>query len=68
LISLSIGIVAPEAVKNCQSHIEISDLAAQAKHQAKQMTGNSYFVNRRIPSQKNLGTSMNSFCIENPDG
>jgi len=48
LLSLSIGIVPPEAVLHCSSHMEISDLAAEAKHQAKLISGNSYFINRRL--------------------
>ncbi len=50
LLSLSIGIVPPESVKHCSSHMEISDLAAEAKHQAKLISGNSYFINRRQSS------------------
>ncbi len=49
LLSLSIGIVNADAMLNCQSHIDIADLAAEAKHQAKKIEGNSYFINRRIP-------------------
>jgi diguanylate cyclase (GGDEF)-like protein len=49
LLSLSIGIVPEESVINCSSHMEISDLAAEAKHQAKLISGNSYFINRRCP-------------------
>lgn len=47
LLSLSIGIVAPEAIQFCHSHVDISDLASEAKHHAKLQEGNSYFVNRR---------------------
>jgi diguanylate cyclase (GGDEF)-like protein len=49
LLSLSIGIVPAESVIHCSSHMEISDLAAEAKHQAKIISGNSYFINRRCP-------------------
>lgn len=45
LISLSVGIVAPDACCRCQSHVDIADLAASAKKSAKQTLGNSYFVN-----------------------
>jgi len=48
ILSLSIGVVSPDATENCSSHIEISDLAAEAKHQSKLIVGNSCFVNRRI--------------------
>lgn len=48
LLSLSIGIVAAEAIMQCHSHIEIADLAASAKHYAKKIPGNSYFINRRV--------------------
>jgi len=47
ILSLSIGIVPPETVGSCKTHVEISDLAAEAKHQSKLMLGNSYFINRR---------------------
>jgi len=50
LLSLSIGIVPPEAVIHCSSHMQISDLAAEAKHQAKLISENSYFINRRLPA------------------
>jgi len=49
LLSLSIGVVSAEAIIHCSSHIEIADLATEAKHHAKEMQGNSYFINRRIP-------------------
>lgn len=49
LLSLSIGIVESVATSSCQSHIEIADLAAEAKHKAKKLEGNSYFINRRVP-------------------
>jgi diguanylate cyclase (GGDEF)-like protein len=48
LTSLSIGIVDAGAAMRCQSHIEIADLAAGAKKQAKKIEGNSYFVNKRL--------------------
>jgi len=49
LLSLSIGIVAADTIIHCHSHIEIADLATEAKHHAKATLGNSYFINRRIP-------------------
>lgn len=47
LLSLSVGIVSPDAVQYCRSHVDIADLASEAKHQAKLREGNSLFVNRR---------------------
>jgi EAL domain-containing protein (putative c-di-GMP-specific phosphodiesterase class I)/GGDEF domain-containing protein len=47
LASVSVGIVPPAGVASCQSHIEIADLATEAKKQAKKCRGNSMFVNRR---------------------
>ncbi len=52
LLSLSIGVVESCATFNCESHMEIADLAADAKHKAKEITGNSYFINRRVPDNK----------------
>lgn len=47
LISLSIGMIDELSTAQCQSHVEIADLAAGAKKQAKKMEGNSLFVNKR---------------------
>jgi diguanylate cyclase (GGDEF)-like protein len=47
LISLSIGIVDENATQQCRSHVEIADLAAGAKKQAKKIDGNSLFINKR---------------------
>jgi len=47
LLSVSAGLVAPESVRYCRSHVDIADLASDAKHQAKLIAGNSLFVNRR---------------------
>jgi EAL domain-containing protein (putative c-di-GMP-specific phosphodiesterase class I)/GGDEF domain-containing protein len=47
LSSVSVGVVPPEAVATCQSHIDIADLASEAKKLAKGTRGNSYFINRR---------------------
>ncbi|MDP3838599.1 MAG: GGDEF domain-containing protein, partial [Methylococcales bacterium] len=52
LISLSIGIVDEVSTAQCQSHIEISDLAAGTKKQAKKIEGNSLFVNKRNKNSK----------------
>jgi len=59
LLSLSIGIVSADAMLHCQSHIDIADLAAEAKHQAKEIEGNSYFINRRILNNKLTKLSEN---------
>jgi GGDEF domain-containing protein len=47
LTSVSVGVVPPEGVASCQSHIDIADLASEAKRLAKNEPGNSFFVNRR---------------------
>jgi diguanylate cyclase (GGDEF)-like protein len=52
LLSLSIGIVSSDAIMKCRSHIEVADMATEAKHQAKKIPGNSYFINRRMPGEK----------------
>lgn len=48
LISLSIGLVDTVATSQCQSHVDIADLASEAKKQAKKIEGNSLFINQRI--------------------
>ncbi len=63
LLSISVGIVNADAMLCCQSHIDIADLAAEAKHQAKKTEGNSYFINRRMPSN-NANESL-SGCVVN---
>lgn len=45
--SLSIGVIDNVSTAQCHSHIEIADLAAGAKKQAKKIEGNSCFVNKR---------------------
>ncbi|PKM10393.1 MAG: GGDEF domain-containing protein [Gammaproteobacteria bacterium HGW-Gammaproteobacteria-3] len=47
LLSLSVGLVDPLATSQCQSHVEIADLASEAKKLAKKIDGNSFFINRR---------------------
>lgn len=47
MLSLSAGLVDAESTGECQSHVDIADLAGEAKKQAKKQTGNSAFVNRR---------------------
>lgn len=48
LISLSVGLVDSMSTAQCQSHVDIADLASEAKKQAKKIDGNSYFINHRI--------------------
>lgn len=47
MTSLSVGLVSPETTCNCQSHVDVADLASEAKKLAKKIEGNSYFVNHR---------------------
>jgi len=46
LLSLSIGVVQPDP-DHCHSHHDVAALATDAKHQAKQQSGNSLFIDRR---------------------
>jgi EAL domain-containing protein (putative c-di-GMP-specific phosphodiesterase class I)/GGDEF domain-containing protein/CBS domain-containing protein len=48
LVSLSVGLVDPDSTSLCQSHVDIADLASEAKKMAKKITGNSLFVNQRM--------------------
>ncbi len=50
LICLSVGLIDPISTSKCQSHVELADLASQAKKQAKKIEGNSLFINQRIAS------------------
>jgi len=52
LVSLSIGLVDPQSTSRCQSHVDIADLASEAKKMAKKTTGNSYFINQRMTVKK----------------
>jgi EAL domain-containing protein (putative c-di-GMP-specific phosphodiesterase class I)/GGDEF domain-containing protein len=56
MISLSVGLVDPDSTSQCQSHVDLADLASEAKKQAKKINGNSLFINRRMAtqSQENL--------------
>lgn len=56
MISLSVGLVDPDSTSQCQSHVDIADLAAEAKKQAKKIEGNSFFIHHRIATknQNNL--------------
>lgn len=47
LTSLSVGLVEPSTTFHCRSHVDIADLASEAKKLAKKIEGNSYFVNHR---------------------
>lgn len=47
LSSLSVGLVSPLSTIHCQSHVDVADLASEAKKIAKKEEGNSYFVNLR---------------------
>jgi diguanylate cyclase (GGDEF)-like protein len=51
MISLSVGLVDPISTRQCQSHVDIADLAAGCKKQAKKIDGNSLFVNQRKASK-----------------
>jgi diguanylate cyclase (GGDEF)-like protein len=58
LISLSIGIVEPISIAQCQSHVQIADMAAGAKKQAKKIEGNSLFVNKRLQHQSHFSCGL----------
>lgn len=47
LSSLSVGLVSPLSTTHCLSHVDVADLASEAKKLAKKIEGNSYFVNLR---------------------
>lgn len=57
-LSLSIGIVPQEAVQYCQSHVDLSDLVAEAKHSAKLQEGNSYCIYTRNPQAEMLAAEL----------
>jgi hypothetical protein len=48
LISLSVGIVSEVSTQQCQSHVDLADLASESKKQAKKIEGNSFFINKRM--------------------
>ncbi len=56
IISLSVGLTDPILTSQCQSHVDLADLASEAKKRAKKIEGNSFFINRRIITkhQENL--------------
>ena len=47
LLSLSTGLVDPDTTRRCHSHVDIADIASEAKKMAKKLPGNSLFINRR---------------------
>ena len=65
LISLSIGIVKVEPGK-FYSHHQIATAAAEAKKQAKKISGNSMFIDRRLgPASVSLVRNAVALCTEN---
>jgi diguanylate cyclase (GGDEF)-like protein len=60
LVSLSIGIVEPKSIAQCHSHVQVSDMAAGAKKQAKKIEGNSLFVNKRLHHQAHFPCECNN--------
>ncbi|MFA6609026.1 MAG: GGDEF domain-containing protein, partial [Candidatus Paceibacterota bacterium] len=56
MTSLSVGLVSPASTCLCQSHVDIADLASEAKKMAKKIEGNSFFINQRMTTkgQENL--------------
>lgn len=66
LISLSVGLVDSASTSQCQSHVDIADLASEAKKQAKKIDGNSYFINHRIAPKplENLQTFAHSPVVK----
>ncbi|MGZ5007460.1 MAG: EAL domain-containing protein [Methylobacter sp.] len=63
LVSLSIGLVDPVSTSRCQSHVDIADLASEAKKMAKKIPGNSLFINQRMAA-KNPDTAQ--AVVHNP--
>ncbi|MFU8789440.1 MAG: GGDEF domain-containing protein [Methylobacter sp.] len=51
LISLSVGLVDPVSTGLCRSHVDLADLASEAKKMAKKTTGNSLFINQRMSAK-----------------
>jgi EAL domain-containing protein (putative c-di-GMP-specific phosphodiesterase class I)/GGDEF domain-containing protein len=54
LISLSIGLVDPVSTSLCRSHVDIADLASEAKKMAKKCVGNSLFINQRMAEKNSV--------------
>ncbi|MFA6050954.1 MAG: bifunctional diguanylate cyclase/phosphodiesterase [Methylobacter sp.] len=51
MTSLSVGLVSPASTCLCQSHVDIADLASEAKKMAKKIEGNSFFINQRMTTK-----------------
>lgn len=66
MISLSVGLVDPVSTSQCQSHVDLADLASEAKKQAKKIEGNSFFINHRIATktQEKLQSFVHSSVIK----
>jgi len=54
LLSLSAGLVDAESTCQCQSHVDIADMASEAKKQAKKLAGNSFFIDRRTVAKQSF--------------
>ncbi len=66
LVSLSIGLVDPTSTGQCQSHVDIADLASEAKKMAKKIPGNSLFINQRMTTKNtdSLQSAMHKSAIK----
>ena len=60
LVSLSIGLVDPVSTRRCHSHVDIADLASEAKKMAKKIPGNSLFINKRVKNSENFQAIVHS--------
>ncbi len=60
LVSLSIGIVDSVATSQCLTHVDLADLAAGAKKQAKKISGNSLFINQRLSFRAEMIDAVNN--------
>lgn len=58
LVSLSVGLVDAVATGSCHSHVDIADLACEAKKQAKKLEGNSFFINQRTAEKQSAPVSF----------
>ena len=59
LLSLAIGVVNPDPYR-CDSHHDVSQIASDAKHEAKQIGGNALYVSRRRSPDKASYSRINS--------
>ncbi len=66
LISLSIGLVNPLSTGLCRSHVDLADLASEAKKMAKKTSGNSLFINQRTSTKnvENFKTGLHNPAIK----